>query len=169
MSHRDLTTRVLRVPPHAIAAVTAVLLPLLLLPDAAGAGPPVVSFETTGGDAWTFEKPVRGHFAATACDRIVVHTHNGAVEASITGERFFAEVPLRGDANELSAACLDDGEEVARSATRHWIVRLPDVPKAWVRTRITGNSVGLDAERSEPAPATPAPIVSSCSPCPACR
>jgi cyclomaltodextrinase / maltogenic alpha-amylase / neopullulanase len=149
-----------RVSPRTIAPVTALLLPLLLASGAAGAAPPVVSFETTGGDAWTFEKQVEGRVDPTACDRILVHTASGAVEAAIAGGRFFAEVPLREDVNEISAACVDDGAEVSRTEPQRWTVQLRDVPKAWVRTRVTAESISMDAERSAPAPATPAPIVS---------
>ena len=145
---------------YAVGIVTTGLLPLLFVPGAACAAPPVISFDTTGGDAWTFEKQLEGRFAPAVCDRILVHTSHGAVEATIAGERFFAKVPLRERVNEVSAACLDGGTEIARSATLRWTVPLRDVPKAWIRTRVTATSIRMDGGRSQLAPATPAPIVS---------
>ena len=144
----------------AVGSVTGRSLPLLFVLGAACAAPPVVSFETVGGDAWTFEKQLEGRFAPTVCDRILVHTSLGAVEATIAGERFFAKVPLREQVNEVSAACLDGGTEIARTATLRWTVPLRDVPQAWIRTHVTATSIRFDAGRSQLAPATPAPIVS---------
>src|SRR5690606_5493953 len=143
----------------AVGSVTTRSLPLLCVLGAACAAPPVVSFDTTGGDAWTFEKRLEGRFSPTACDRVLVQTPHVAVEATLAGERFFANLPLREHVNEVSAACLDGGSEVARSASQRWNVPLRDVPKARVRTRVTATSIVLDAGRSEAAPATPAPIV----------
>lgn len=128
------------------------------LPGFAAADPPAVTFETTGGDAWTFEKRVQGTFAP-ACERIVIHARRDTIEASLDGERFFAEVPLQEGANELSAACTADGRQLARSVSQRWHVRLPDVPKAWIRTQVTDAVIRLDAGRSERAPATPVPVV----------
>jgi cyclomaltodextrinase / maltogenic alpha-amylase / neopullulanase len=145
---------------RAVGSFTTGLLPLLFVLGTACAAPPLVSFDTTGGDAWTFEKRLEGRFSPTACDRVLVQTSYGAVEATLAGERFFANVPLREHVNEVSAACLDGGTEVARSASQRWNVPLRDVPKAWIRTLITATSIVLDAGRSEAAPATPAPIVS---------
>lgn len=45
---------------YAVGIVTTGLLPLLLVPGAACAAPPVISFDTAGGDAWTFQKQLVG-------------------------------------------------------------------------------------------------------------
>ncbi|HEX7061365.1 MAG TPA: alpha-amylase family glycosyl hydrolase, partial [Woeseiaceae bacterium] len=141
----------------------AALVWLLLAPAAiATAAPPgpVVTFDTAGGDAWTFDKDIDGRFSAAACEGIVVHTPHATVEASLEDERFFARVPLRPDSTEVSAACIDDGAEVARTAPQRWNARLADVPKAWIRTGTSAQSIRLEADGTERAPATPAPIVS---------
>jgi glycosidase len=48
---------------------------------------------------------------------------------------------------------------ITRSPAQSWNLKRPDVPRAWIRTRVSGGSVLLDAARSEEARGVPSPIV----------
>jgi cyclomaltodextrinase / maltogenic alpha-amylase / neopullulanase len=135
------------------------LVPLAALFVGACATPDTtLSLESTGGDAWTFEKRIEGTLTG-ACNDIVVTAPGGTVSAWRDGTHFSAVVELQEGANEVRAVCRSDDT----SAAQHWTVRLRDAPKAWIRTVVTsaGTKRGLilDAGRSEPAPARAAPIV----------
>jgi hypothetical protein len=54
------------------------------------AAEPPVSFDTAGGDAWTFEKYVTGHVSPTDCDEVIVDSPAGAAVALITQDHFSA-------------------------------------------------------------------------------
>ncbi|WP_119459050.1 alpha-amylase family glycosyl hydrolase [Rhodospirillaceae bacterium SYSU D60014] len=117
-----------------------------------------LSLESTGGDAWTFEKRIEGTLTG-ACNDIVVTAPGGTVPAWRDGTHFSAVVELQEGANEVRAVCQSNDA----SAAQHWTVQLRDRPKAWIRTVVTsaGTKRGLilDAGRSEPAPARAVPIV----------
>jgi len=56
------------------------------------------------------------------------------------------------------AVCLRNGKPHGQSATQSWEVRARDTPRAWIRTRIAGNVIELDARGSSPARAVAAPL-----------
>ncbi|MFL6605255.1 MAG: alpha-amylase family glycosyl hydrolase [Steroidobacteraceae bacterium] len=123
------------------------------------AGAPLITFDTQGGDAWSFEHPARGTVAHGVCDVVLVRSAGGSEPAFLDGGRFVATVHLRSGDNELRAQCRRGGKTVAQSKIQHWKVGLPDMPRAWIRTRVDGGTVVMDAGRSELAPGIPAPIV----------
>ncbi|HEV7369918.1 alpha-amylase family glycosyl hydrolase [Arenibaculum sp.] len=138
----------------------------LVLADAPAlaAGPalvlaPALVLDGAGGDAWSFTKPVRGRVEPGACDEVAVRSPAGEVPAWLDGAAFEAAVPLRPGANPVRAVCRRDGAEVALSAPLDWHLRLEDGPKAWIRTRVDGGTVRLDAGRTERARGTPAPVL----------
>jgi glycosidase len=125
----------------------------------ASAGSPLIAFDTQGGDAWSFERPVIGRMARGACDVVFVRSAAGSERAFLQGDRFIAVVHLRSGDNALRAQCWRGGQTVAQSGIQHWHVRLPDIPRAWIRTRLDEGRVAMDAGRSESAQGIPAPIV----------
>jgi glycosidase len=122
------------------------------------AAEPPVRFDTAGGDAWTFDKHVTGHVSASDCDEVLVESPAGAAIALITQDRFAVEVPLRSGLNEIQALCKSKDNEVARSSPQRWLNRIGDRPRAWARVRVDGDTVLMDAGRSEPAEGLVAPI-----------
>jgi hypothetical protein len=62
-----------------------------------------VSFDTAGGDAWTFDKHLTGRVSPSDCDEVVIESPAGAAIALIADDRFSAEVPLRSGMNEIQA------------------------------------------------------------------
>jgi cyclomaltodextrinase len=115
------------------------------------AAEPSVSFDTAGGDAWTFDKHVTGRVSPSDCDEVIVETPAGAAIALIADGRFSVEVPLRSGMNEIQALCKSKENEVARSNPQRWLNRIDDKPRAWARVRVAGDTVLMDAGRSEPA------------------
>jgi cyclomaltodextrinase len=132
---------------------------LLAVAPAARAEGPALAFDGAGGDAWSFTKPVRGRVAGGICDGIAVRSPAGEVPAWSDGAVFEAAVPLRPGGNLIQAVCRRGGEEVALSALQTWELRLEDGPKAWVRIRVDGGTVVLDAGRTERARGVPAPVL----------
>jgi cyclomaltodextrinase / maltogenic alpha-amylase / neopullulanase len=120
---------------------------------------PPITFDTDGGDAWTFDKRISGRVSRSKCDAVTVQSPRGSVHATLIGERFFAEVPLQAADNEIRAVCLHADKTVAHSRSQLWRVSLPDTPKAWIRVRVDKDTVQLDAGRTRLAAAKPAPIV----------
>jgi glycosidase len=118
-----------------------------------------VEIAGAGGDAWTFRKRVEGR-ADPSCDAVELRSPAGTVAAWLDGDRFGGEVPLAEGDNEVRAACLAGGRELAVSAPQAWRVRLEDAPRAWIRASVRDGTVRLDGGRSEPAEGQPAPIVS---------
>jgi cyclomaltodextrinase len=117
-----------------------------------------VRFDTAGGDAWTFDKPVTGRVNASECDEVLVESPAGVATALVTQDRFSVEVPLRSGVNEIQALCQSKDNEVARSNPQRWLNRLDDKPRAWMRVRVEGETILMDAGRSEPAEGVAAPI-----------
>jgi cyclomaltodextrinase / maltogenic alpha-amylase / neopullulanase len=130
----------------------------LTLSVALHAAEPPVRFDTTGGDAWTFDKQVTGRVRASDCDEVQVESRAGIAVALISDDRFSAEVPLRSGMNEIQALCKSKGNPVARSDPQRWLNRIADRPRAWTRTRVDGETILLDAGRSQPAEGIAAPI-----------
>jgi cyclomaltodextrinase len=120
---------------------------------------PVISLDVAGGDTWRFAKQISGGIKKGSCDTVSVSTLSGNVRALLQKRRFVAEVRLHTGVNDVRAHCWRAGAEVARSASQRWIVRLQDTPRAWIRTRVSGTSVWMDAGRTEPAPGVSAPVV----------
>ncbi|MDB6089582.1 MAG: Alpha-glucosidase [Gammaproteobacteria bacterium] len=121
---------------------------------------PAITLDIAGGDTWRFDKQIYGKIKNGACDAVTVRTPTGDVRALLQKRQFMAEVRLRSGMNEVRAQCWRTGVGVARSAVQRWIVRRQDVPRAWIRTRVSGMSVRMDAGATELAHGTPAPIAS---------
>ena len=122
------------------------------------AAEPPVSFDTTGGDAWTFDKHITGHVSASECEEVRVESPAGVAVALISEDRFSAEVPLRSGMNEIQALCKSKDNEIARSNPQVWLNRIDDKPRAWTRVRVDGETIWMDAGRSQPAEGIAAPI-----------
>jgi cyclomaltodextrinase / maltogenic alpha-amylase / neopullulanase len=133
-------------------------LALLVVTAVASAESPVV-FDTNGGDAWTFNRRVSGQVSRSKCDAVDIRSARARVNATLIGERFFAQVPLQTGQNELRAVCLHANRAVGSSQAQLWRVPLPDAPRAWIRTRVDNGMVQLDAGRTQTATARPTPIV----------
>ncbi len=142
--------------PRLFLAIALATLPVSALPGIAQADGPL-AFRNDGGEAWTFRKTVEGTVASGACDRVEVASPLGSAVADVNGSQFVATVPLASGDNDLRALCLRDGQ-AKTSDSQRWTVRLPDTPKAWVRTVATSDGLILDAGRSEPAEGDPSVI-----------
>ncbi|HWK50626.1 MAG TPA: alpha-amylase family glycosyl hydrolase, partial [Steroidobacter sp.] len=117
-----------------------------------------VEFDTTGGDAWTLDKHLEGRVDPSACDQVLIQGPAGASIATLQDSRFWVSVPLRSGENELRAHCNRHGRDVAQSATQHWLARIEDRPRAWIRTRVDGQTILMDAGGSRMAAGISAPI-----------
>lgn len=128
--------------------------------DRAGAETAPVVFDTTGGDAWTFQKLVRGHTSLGRCEVVLISSPRGQIRAPVQKDGvFLAHVPLRSGDNPLSAICRHAGHDVGSPSVQHWDVRLSDSPHAAVLVQIAGNDVTLDAGATTVAPGIASPIV----------
>jgi cyclomaltodextrinase len=117
-----------------------------------------VEFDTIGGDAWTFDKFLAGHLDPAACDKVTIEGTAGSVHAAVREDRFWAEVPLLSGTNEIRARCNRGGREVARSPLQRWQARIEDRPRAFIRSRVDGQTVLLDGGGSQVAEGLAAPI-----------
>lgn len=117
-----------------------------------------VRFDTTGGDAWTFEKHITGQVSTSDCDEVQVESPTGSAIALISEGRFSAEVPLRSGMNEVQALCRHQAKDVTRTDPQRWLNRIDDKPRAWVRVRVDGETVWMDSGRTQPAEGVAAPI-----------
>lgn len=131
----------------------------LLTLSHAAAGDAPVTLDSDGGDAWTFEKIIRGHVVPGACDAVVVASPLAAVAVTPQDRNVVARVPLQAGDNDVRAECRKDGVTRGPLIRQHWVERLPDVPRALVRVIVTADGVALDAGGSSMAPGRPAPIV----------
>lgn len=119
-----------------------------------------LTFDTPGGEAWTFQKLVSGHVRPGKCEAVLISSPRGQIRASVANDHtFVARVPLRSGSNILSAVCRSDGRDVGRPSVQQWNVRLPDRPHAAVRVQVIGNEVVLDGGATALAPGLPSPIV----------
>jgi len=121
---------------------------------------PTVTFSTDGGEAWTFEKTINAHVSADGCDEVAITSPVATVVARTDAGRAVATVPLAPGPNVVDAHCLHNGLPSGPAAQQHWLVRLRDGPKAWVRVLGNEGGVTFDASASEPAPVLTAPIAS---------
>lgn len=119
-----------------------------------------VTFDTTGGDAWTFDKHIAGHVDPSACDEVLIDGPAGSAMATVEGDRFWARAPLVSGANEIRARCTRRGREILRSPAQHWLLRIEDRPRASIRTRIDGATIVMDAGGSQMATGMAAPVTS---------
>jgi cyclomaltodextrinase len=117
-----------------------------------------VEFDTTGGDAWTFDKHVEGRVDRSVCDAVTIEGAAGSTVATVHDNRFWASVPLHSGENEIRARCQRQDREVARSPTQRWLSRIDDRPRAWIRTRVDGRNILMDAGGSQLAAGIAAPI-----------
>jgi hypothetical protein len=101
----------------------------------------------TGGDAWTFEKPVSGAIDG-ACDSVIVSGGRHEVLGELDDHGFTARVPLSAGDNEVTARCYLG----ARSDPQTWRVRLEDRPRAVARATIVDGRIRLDADASARSP-----------------
>jgi cyclomaltodextrinase / maltogenic alpha-amylase / neopullulanase len=122
---------------------------------------PVVSFATTGGDAWTFTKRLDASAAAGACDAVSFTSPVARVVArSADGRHFSADLPLDEDDNLVTAQCRKAGSDQGPPAQEIWHVRRAAAPYAAIRVDVHDRNIILDARSSRAAPARPAPIIS---------
>ena len=123
--------------------------------------PPVITLDTAGADTWRFEKTITGRIIPGACSSVIVRSPQGDSHALLLhGRRFLAEIHLHSGANEVRASCRRAGTATLTSTFQHWTVRREDRPRAWIRTRVAGGSVRMDAGATEVAAGIPAPLVS---------
>src|SRR4051812_44356098 len=80
----------------------------------------VLTFDTQGGDAWTFSKIVSGTVLPGACDTIRLASPLGPLPAQMKQDRFTAIVPLREGSNDIRATCIRGGRRVNHSARQRW-------------------------------------------------
>ncbi|HEY0682469.1 MAG TPA: alpha-amylase family glycosyl hydrolase [Steroidobacter sp.] len=117
-----------------------------------------IELDTSGGDAWIFDKFIAGWFDSSACDEVFIQGPAGTVRAAVDDDRFSARTPLLSGANEISARCTRNGREVARSVTQRWLTRIEDRPRAWIRSRVADTTILLDGGGSQMAEASAVPI-----------
>jgi cyclomaltodextrinase / maltogenic alpha-amylase / neopullulanase len=132
-------------------------LAVLILLTSVAHGEQLISFDSIGGDAWTFALDVSGH-AGRECEGVTIVSPLGETQALRIGERFAARVSLRSGENRIEALCTRHDRKPARSGSQLWQVPLTEAPKAFIRIRALDGSVFLDARGSQTAPAQPAPL-----------
>jgi glycosidase len=129
-----------------------------LLAATAGAAEAPIAFSTSGGDAWTFRKPVEINVTGGRCDQIAITSPVATIVAAPLDGHVKAEVPLAPGDNRIEAECrTQDGARIA-AAQQTWHVRLRNNPKAVIQASEQEGAVLLDASASEPAPAQGSPI-----------
>jgi cyclomaltodextrinase / maltogenic alpha-amylase / neopullulanase len=131
----------------------------LLSPTATLAGTRPITLEGDGGDAWTFDKNLKGELPESGCDSVLIASPGETVEAWQADGRFGAVVPLQEGDNEVRAICRLGETDRSVSEPQHWRVRLRDAPKAWIRIIPAEDGIVVSAGASELAPARRAPIV----------
>src|SRR5687768_6064918 len=141
------------------AACSRLALAVVLLSAPCAADESPIALRTSGGEAWSFEKLIETSVPAGACDTLAITSPLGTVTVQAKSTQLVARVPLGPGDNVVEAECRKDGVRRGTPAQQRWLVRLKDAPKAWVRTRVAGADVTLDAGASELAPARAAPIV----------
>jgi glycosidase len=125
-----------------------------------GAAPqPLVTLDTTGGDAWTFAKHVSGTAAPDQCDEVRLSAGSRALIVRPVAGRFEAVIDLDSGRNEVLAQCLHGEDPRGAPAHQDWMVRLRDRPEARIDVSVSGGVIRLDAGGSTAAPGRPAPIV----------
>jgi cyclomaltodextrinase len=117
-----------------------------------------VELDTTGGDAWSFDKYLEGRVDPAACDQVLIQSAAGSTVATIQDHRFSAAVPIRSGDNEIRAQCNRHGHEVALSPVQHWLGRIEDRPRAWIRTRVDNQHILMDGRGSRMAAGLASPI-----------
>ncbi len=133
-------------------------LAFLALTGACAPGRSPVTLATTGGDAWTFDKVVEAALAPDACDTVAFASPAATVLARPSGGHAIARLPLLPGDNPVEVECRKDGWPRGAAAGQHWLVRLTDAPKAWIRAVPEDGGLALDAGGSEMAPARPSAI-----------
>ncbi|HYO29204.1 MAG TPA: alpha-amylase family glycosyl hydrolase, partial [Thermomicrobiales bacterium] len=120
---------------------------------------PSVALEKRGGDAWAWEKRLKG--ACPGCPpeaEISLWVGQHAFAAERHGATFAATVRLDPGPNEVVAvATLPDGTEIA-SAPVLYDVKLQPRPTARLVPRVEGGRVLFDASGSEPSDVDASPI-----------
>nr|WP_298727892.1 alpha-amylase family glycosyl hydrolase [uncultured Steroidobacter sp.] len=117
-----------------------------------------VEFDTTGGDAWTLDKRLEGRVDPSVCDQVLIQGPAGSSIATLQDDRFWVSVPLRSGENQIRARCNRHGRDVAQSSAQRWLARVEDRPRAWIRTRVDGRTILMDAGGSQMAAGISAPI-----------
>ncbi len=117
-----------------------------------------IEFDTSGGDAWTFDKFIAGRIRRSACDEVTIEGPAGTVRATVDADRFYASTPLLAGENDINARCTRQGQEVTGSATQRWVLRIEDRPRASIRTRVADGNILLDGSGSQMAEGRAAPI-----------
>ena len=135
------------------------LFAFLLVARAAAAGEAPVTFDTTGGEAWTFHKRIEASVAGPHCEEVAIILPRVSIVMRPHDGRVLAEVPLESGDNRVEAECRRHGIAHGARAWQQWQVRLRDVPKAQARVAAIDTTLALDAGGSEAAPARAAPIL----------
>ena len=114
-----------------------------------------VTFNTRGGDAFTWTEKVSG---TSECGDVSLADNGQSIKTPVTtkGSRFRAEVPLAPGRNEVVATCGSGG----KSAPLIFQARLRPGPKAWIRVAVHGDKVVLDGRSSMAGAPEGAKIVS---------
>jgi cyclomaltodextrinase / maltogenic alpha-amylase / neopullulanase len=119
---------------------------------------PLVAFSIDGGEAWTFEKTIHTLVPADRCDEVAITSPVATVVARTSAGRAVATVPLAPGPNAIDARCLQNGVPSGTAAQQHWLVRLRNIPKAWISVAASEEGIALDAGASQPAPVLSTPI-----------
>ncbi|HVX91982.1 MAG TPA: alpha-amylase family glycosyl hydrolase [Xanthobacteraceae bacterium] len=136
--------------------IVLVGLALLVRPPAAAGG--ALAFGTTGGDAWTFVKPVDVQVTDERCDHVAVSSPLGTVVVPSRPGDTQVRVPLKPGENVVEAECREHGAPRGESVRQEWRVRLRNVPTARIRVSVAEAGVVLDASESRQAPVQPSAI-----------
>jgi glycosidase len=120
----------------------------------------LVELDTTGGDAWAFERPVSGRYSVERCRDIAIESPRGTINATLIGDHFYANTLLRAGENTITVVCRNERGVRAQAKSQAWHVPLRDAPKAAIRARIDQQAIRLNAGATTPAIASSVPIVS---------
>lgn len=110
-----------------------------------------LTLDSLGGDVWGWSVQINGHCPGCGPGVVVSVVANGnAVVATRDSETFTADVPLAPGENVVEAKVAHEDGTEERSEPVTFIARLPPGPIARIALTVEGQTVNLDASRSEP-------------------
>jgi glycosidase len=119
-----------------------------------------ITLNTTGGDAWAWEKKITGRCACEGkCTTISVKVNGREVKVERKGSEFSARVPLAEGKNRILAACQHSNGKQCASKEVVFNQCLEDRPKAEIRLSIDSEGISLEGGKSQPSELSGAPIV----------
>src|SRR5437868_13151067 len=122
----------------------ATCLVALLLVGSIGAAEAPIAFSTSGGEAWTFHKPIDITVVDGHCDQVAITSPSGTIITAPLNGHVRVEIPLAPGDNRIKAQCRRAGDVWGTVAQQDWRARLPNTPKAVIRGTEADGRMVLD-------------------------